>query len=113
MLVPKEGSHRYRPVMHAANERPEASADRNIDVMQPYLAAAARTGRSQVAAIGVAQETQRVFIARKRDTDPSRCPQFSFGKKDSRVTVYYVGRGVRAGVHQGLHLLPAAGQGLG
>jgi len=57
--------------------------------MQPYLDAAARTGRSQVAAIGVAQEPQRVFIARKRDTDPSRCPQFSFDKKDRRVTVYY------------------------
>ena len=30
-----------------------------------------------------------MFIARKRDTDPSRCPQFSFDKKDRRVTVYY------------------------
>src|SRR6266705_2988558 len=39
--------------------------------------------------IGVAQETQRVFIARKRDTDPGKCPQFSFDKKDRRVTVYY------------------------
>ena len=65
------------------------AADRNIEVMRPYLEKAAATGRSQVAAIGVAQETQRVFIARKRDTDPSRCPQFSFGKKDRRVTVYY------------------------
>src|SRR5215470_12659211 len=68
---------------------PLRAADRNVEVMQPYLDAAARTGRSQVAAIGVAQEPQRVFIARKRDTDPSRCPQFSFGKKDRRVTVYY------------------------
>jgi hypothetical protein len=68
---------------------PLKAADRNIEVMQPYLEAAARTGRSQVAAIGVAQEPQRVFIARKRDTDPSRCPQFSFDKKDRRVTVYY------------------------
>ncbi len=68
---------------------PLKAADRNIDVMQPYLDAAARSGRSQVAAIGVAQEPQRVFIARKRDTDPSRCPQFSFDKKDRRVTVYY------------------------
>src|SRR6266851_5823588 len=57
--------------------------------MRPYLEKAAATGRSQVAAIGVAQETQRVFIARKRDTDPARCPQFSFDKKDRRVTVYY------------------------
>jgi hypothetical protein len=65
------------------------AADRNIEVMRPYLDRAAETGRSQVAAIGVAQETQRVFIARKRDTDPGKCPQFSFDKKDRRVTVYY------------------------
>jgi hypothetical protein len=65
------------------------AADRNIEVMRPYLEAAAASGRSQVAAIGVAQEIQRVFLARQRDTDPSECPQFSFGKKDRRVTVYY------------------------
>ena len=65
------------------------AADRNIEVMRPYLDRAAETGRSQVAAIGVAQETQRVFIARKRDTDPSKPPQFSFDKKDRRVTVFY------------------------
>jgi hypothetical protein len=68
---------------------PLRAADRNIEVMQPYLDAAACAGRSQVAAIGVAQEPQRVFIARKRDTDPGKCPQFSFDKKDRRVTVYY------------------------
>jgi hypothetical protein len=68
---------------------PLKSADRNIEVMQPYLDAAARSGRSQVAAIGVAQEPQRVFISRKRDTNPAKPPQFSFDKKDRRVTVYY------------------------
>jgi hypothetical protein len=68
---------------------PLKAADRNIEVMKPYLDRAAATGRSQVAAIGVAQEVQRVFIARKRDTDPSMCPQFSFDKKDRRVTVFY------------------------
>ena len=67
---------------------PLKAADRNIEVMRPYLDRAADTGRSQVAAIGVAQEMQRVFIARKRDTDPSKPPQFSFEKKDRRVTVY-------------------------
>ena len=41
------------------------AADRNIEVMQPYLDRAAATGRSQVAAIGVAQEPQRVLIARR------------------------------------------------
>ena len=65
------------------------AADRNIEVMKPYLDKAAATGRSQVAAIGVAQEPQRVFIARQRHTDPGKCPQFSFDKKDRRVTVYY------------------------
>jgi hypothetical protein len=65
------------------------AADRNIEVMRPYLDAAAASGRSQVAAIGVAQEMQRVFISRKRDTAPGTCPQFSFDKKDRRVTVYY------------------------
>ncbi len=68
---------------------PLRAADRKVEVMRPYLEAAAAAGRSQVAAIGVAQETQRVFIARKRDTDPGKCPQFSFDKKDRRVTVYY------------------------
>ena len=68
---------------------PLKAADRNIEVMQPYLDKAAATGRSQVAAIGVAQEPQRVLIARQRDTDPGKCPQFSFDKKDRRVTVYY------------------------
>src|ERR1700687_228552 len=65
------------------------STDRNIEVMRRYLSAAARTGRSQVAAIGVAQEPQRVFIARRRDTDPAKPPPFSFDKKDRRVTAYY------------------------
>jgi hypothetical protein len=68
---------------------PLKAADRNIEVMQPYLDRAAVTGRSQVAAIGVAQEMQRVFIARQRPTGPGKCPQFSFDKKDRRVTVYY------------------------
>jgi hypothetical protein len=68
---------------------PLRAADRKVEVMRPYLTRAAETGRSQVAAIGVAQEMQRVFIARKRDTDPARCPQFSFDKKDRRVTVFY------------------------
>jgi hypothetical protein len=68
---------------------PLKAADRNLEVMQPYLDTAAATGRSQVAAIGVAQEPQRVLIARQRDTDAAKPPQFSFDKKDRRVTVYY------------------------
>src|ERR1035437_6858229 len=60
---------------------PLKAADRNIGVMKPHLDRAAATGRSQVAAVGVAKEPQRVFIARKRDTDPAKPPQFSFDKR--------------------------------
>ena len=62
---------------------------RKIDVMRPLLARAAGAGRPQVVAIGWAQEFQLVWDARKRDTDPSRSPQFSFAKAERRVTCYY------------------------
>ena len=67
-----------------------AAGDRKADVMAPYLQAAAAAGRSQVVAVGCAQEFQRVWTARKRDTDPGRCPQFSFTKEQRRVSVFYV-----------------------
>ena len=66
------------------------AGDRKADVMAPYLDAAAATGRSQVAAVGCAQEFQLVWTARKRDTDPGACPQFSFTKEQRRVSVFYV-----------------------
>ncbi len=62
--------------------------DRKIDVMQPYLARQAATGRSGVAAIGVAQEFQRVWAAYQRDTRTA-APQYTFAKADRRVTCYY------------------------
>jgi hypothetical protein len=61
---------------------------RKADVMAPYLQRAAATGRSQVAAIGVAQEFQRVWSACQRDTRTG-APQFTFAKADRRVTCYY------------------------
>jgi hypothetical protein len=64
--------------------------DRKIEVMRPHLNRAARTGRSQVAAIGVAQEFAPVWTARRRDTDPAKPPQFSFTKEQRRVSVFYV-----------------------
>ncbi|MGB6576364.1 MAG: hypothetical protein WBF34_00460, partial [Streptosporangiaceae bacterium] len=66
------------------------AGERKADVMAPYLEAAAATGRSQVVAIGCAQEFQLVWTARKRDTDPGGCPQFSFTKEQRRVSVFYV-----------------------
>ena len=65
-----------------------AKDDRKADVMAPYLHKAAATGRSQVAAIGVAQEFQRVWAAYQRDT-ATAAPQFTFAKADRRVTCYY------------------------
>jgi hypothetical protein len=62
--------------------------DRKADVMAPYLARQAATGRSGIAAVGVAQEFQRVWAAYQRDTRTA-APQYTFAKADRRVTCYY------------------------
>jgi hypothetical protein len=62
--------------------------DREIDVMQPHIAAQAATGRPGVAAAGVSQELQRVWSPYQRDTQPA-APQYTFAKADRRVTCYY------------------------
>jgi hypothetical protein len=62
--------------------------DRKIDVMQPYLDRQAASGRSGVAAVGVAQEFQRVWAAYQRQTQTA-APQYTFAKADRRVTCYY------------------------
>jgi hypothetical protein len=56
--------------------------DDKLTVMTPYLHRQAATGRSGVAAIGVAQEFQRVWTA-------TGTPRWSFYKADRRVTCYY------------------------
>jgi hypothetical protein len=66
------------------------AGDRKADVMAPYLDAAAASRRSQVAAVGCAQEFQLVWTARKRDTDPGKPTQFSFTKEQRRVSVFYL-----------------------
>jgi hypothetical protein len=66
------------------------AGDRKADVMAPYLDAARSGGRSMVVAVGRAQEYAPVWTATKRDTDPGRCPQFSFTKQQRRVSVFYV-----------------------
>ena len=63
--------------------------DRKADVMAPYFKRAAATGQTQVAAIGVAQEFQRVWTAYRRETSTA-APQFTFAKTDRRVTCYYL-----------------------
>jgi hypothetical protein len=59
-----------------------------LELMRPYLARQAATGVSGVAAIGVAQEFQRVWTAYERET-PTGAPQWWFTKADRRVTCYY------------------------
>jgi hypothetical protein len=62
--------------------------DRKIDRMRPYLATQAATGRSGVAAIGLAQEYASVFTGTQRDA-PNGIPWFSFTKSQRRVSCYY------------------------
>jgi hypothetical protein len=62
--------------------------DRKIERMRPYLRAQAKTGRSGVAAIGVAQEYARVFTGTQRDAC-NGIPWFAFTKAERRVTCYY------------------------
>ena len=62
--------------------------DRKAEVMGPYLAAQAATGRSGVAAIGVAQEFASVFTATPREA-PNGIPWFCFAKAQRRVSCYY------------------------
>ena len=64
------------------------TTDRKIETMRPYLAAQAATGRSGVAAIGVAQEYASVFTATRRAA-PNGIPWFAFAKAQRRVTCYY------------------------
>jgi hypothetical protein len=63
--------------------------DRKADVMRPHLARAAATGRSQVAAIGISQEFQRVFTGYDRATRRPGPPQYAFEKADRRVSCVY------------------------
>ncbi len=85
--------------------------DRKIEVMGPHVAAQAATGRSGVAAIGVAQEYQRVFAATEHRNGKS--VWFSFTKADRRVTSFYFylwDDDFGPAFIQGLRLLPLPGQ---
>jgi hypothetical protein len=62
--------------------------DRKIDVMRRHIATQAATGRSGVAAIGIAQEYQNVFAANQRHGN-NGVPWFSFTKADRRVSCFY------------------------
>ena len=63
--------------------------DRKITVMTPHLNRQAATGRSGVAAIGVAQEFQRVFTCSTTPARSGGAPHFSWYRADRRVTCFY------------------------
>ena len=65
-----------------------AKNDRKIEVMRPYLARQAATGRAGVAAIGVAQEFAPVYTATKH-TGADFGVWFSYAVSQRRVTCYY------------------------
>jgi hypothetical protein len=68
-----------------------AKGQRKLEVMRPYLQRLERQGRTGVAAIGVAQEFQRVFTGATHHADEGGggVPHFSYAKADRRVTAYY------------------------
>jgi hypothetical protein len=68
-----------------------AKGDRKLEVMRPHLDRLARAGRTGVAAIGVAQEFQRVFTGTTYHPDEGGegLPRFGYAKADRRVTAYY------------------------
>lgn len=65
--------------------------ERKLEVMRPHLDRLASQGRTGVAAIGVAQEFQRVFTGSTYhpDADGGGVPRFGYAKADRRVTAYY------------------------
>ena len=65
--------------------------DRKQDVMAPYLARQAATGVGGVAAIGIAQEYQKVFTGTrsKHRGDTGNYVWYSFNRADRRVTCFY------------------------
>lgn len=68
-----------------------AKGERKLEVMRPYLDRLVREGRTGVAAIGVAQEFQRVFSGTtyRPDAEGGGLPRFGYAKADRRVTAYY------------------------
>jgi hypothetical protein len=63
--------------------------DRKIEKMKPHLARREATGRSAVAAIGWAQEFQRVATCTVTEARSGGAPHFGWNRADRRVTCYY------------------------
>jgi hypothetical protein len=63
--------------------------ERKLEVMRPHLDRLIAEGRCGVAAVGVAQEFQRVFTGTTHRADGGGVPHFGYAKADRRVTAYY------------------------
>jgi hypothetical protein len=63
--------------------------DRKIEIMRRYLARQEQTGRSGVAAIGWAQEFQRVATCTTTEARDGGAPHFGWDRAERRVTCYY------------------------
>ena len=62
---------------------------RKLDVMRPHLDRQAATGRSGIAAIGVAQEFQWVASSSIRPARGAGAPHFEWGRAERRVSCFY------------------------
>ena len=62
---------------------------RKLDVMRPHLDRQAATGRSGIAAIGVAQEFQWVASCNSRPANGAGAPHFAWGRAERRVSCFY------------------------
>jgi hypothetical protein len=76
-------AHHHIPVVRFGKD----DVGSKLDLMRPYLDRQAATGHSGVAAIGVAQEFQRVWTAYERQTSTGTT-QWWFTKDDRRVSCY-------------------------
>jgi hypothetical protein len=66
-----------------------AKGVRKIDKMKPHLARQEATGRSGVAAVGWAQEFQRVATCTVTEARHGGAPHFGWDRAERRVTCYY------------------------
>ena len=87
--------------------------DRKIDVMRPYLAAQAGERAARCGRDGMAQNSPRVFLATKHTGDTERAVLVHQGRPAGDLLLLLcLGRRFRAGVCEGVRLLPVPDQGL-
>jgi hypothetical protein len=99
---------------HAVPWMDFVKGQRKDDVAQEYLGAFTAAGRTEgVLFVGRAQEKTALFRTEKRHTPEGR-PYPWIVKSTGMVNHFYfycVGRRLRAGLHQGVRLLPRAPRG--